>query len=104
MDPNACLRRIISAIDANDTEEFQEAMADLYSWLRAGGFPPDTSDLGMHRVAVGFPGMRRNDPPMYKDEPRKIIVCRTGYNSALHLHNKGFAAFIGGRQVFSREW
>jgi hypothetical protein len=103
MDPNACLYRILEGLDHADADEFECAMEDLYEWLRNGGFPPDTSDLGTHRVAVGFPGMRRNDAPMYRTEPRTLIICRTSWGE-IHLHKTGLDAFAYGTRVFSREW
>jgi hypothetical protein len=40
MDPNACLNRILVALDERDTDEALEALDDLQGWLSRGGFPP----------------------------------------------------------------
>lgn len=43
MDPTACLRRIMEALDAGIGDEVREAGGDLLGWLRGGGFPPEAS-------------------------------------------------------------
>ncbi|MGE0789771.1 MAG: hypothetical protein AB7S26_29125 [Sandaracinaceae bacterium] len=48
MDPTACARRFLSAIDEGDTEEARDAATDLVFWLSAGGFLPELTD-GEHR-------------------------------------------------------
>ena len=40
MDPNACLKRIIDAITAQEWDEVEDACRDLYEWLKRGGFAP----------------------------------------------------------------
>lgn len=41
MDPNACLRRFLDALNERDHREAREAHNDLLIWLRRGGFEPD---------------------------------------------------------------
>jgi len=41
MDPTACVRRFLSAIDDGDTEEARDAATDLVFWLTRGGFAPE---------------------------------------------------------------
>lgn len=107
MDPNACLARILSALDASDFDEFGDAMSSLYDWLKAGGFAPDTSDLGTHKVAVGYPGMTEWSSAQFETQPRMLIVCRASQNHSgleFHLHTRGFDAFRGDSLTFRREW
>lgn len=40
MDPDACVERIVNAINDSDLEEALEAVNDLENWIRRGGFPP----------------------------------------------------------------
>jgi len=40
MDPDACVRRINSALGCGDYDEAKAACADLADWLDKGGFPP----------------------------------------------------------------
>ncbi len=40
MDSNACMQRLLDAIDDNDREECEEATLALVRWLEAGGFAP----------------------------------------------------------------
>lgn len=44
MDPNACARRILDAVDVDDWEEAEEGLIDLQYWLARGGARP-TEDL-----------------------------------------------------------
>ncbi len=41
MDPTACARRFLSAIDDGETEEARDAATDLDLWLASGGFAPE---------------------------------------------------------------
>jgi hypothetical protein len=38
MDPQACLDRMIKALDKEDYEEADYAREDLWNWIRRGGF------------------------------------------------------------------
>jgi len=40
MDPNACLERLLDAVETNDSEEAVEAARDLLGWMARGGAPP----------------------------------------------------------------
>jgi hypothetical protein len=40
MDPNACIQRILDAFRDGDNEELEQAMLDLFNWLKSGGFSP----------------------------------------------------------------
>jgi hypothetical protein len=53
MDPNECLRRILAALESNDSAMLEEAMEDLGAWLRRGGFPPTCTTLGWYRDGRG---------------------------------------------------
>jgi hypothetical protein len=44
MDPNACIDRIINAIEDADIEEAIDAIDDLTRWLNRGGFAPTNAD------------------------------------------------------------
>jgi hypothetical protein len=53
MDPNACVRRILDAIDnGQDADEFVSAFQDLADWLAKGGFPPVVQSLGTVRRRI----------------------------------------------------
>jgi hypothetical protein len=41
MDPTACYRETIEAIEADDMETADERAHDLNDWLRKGGFWPE---------------------------------------------------------------
>ena len=43
MDPNACLDRILAALENKDFSEADSAAGDLIQWLRHGGFTPRRS-------------------------------------------------------------
>jgi hypothetical protein len=45
MDPNACVRRIVAAAEADDRQEYTEACKDLAAWLKNSGFKPATDLL-----------------------------------------------------------
>lgn len=38
MDPDACLRRVLAALEDGDLPEAEEAWEDYQQWLRSGGF------------------------------------------------------------------
>ena len=40
MDPNACFRLILDALESHDQDEVREHADDLRNWLRRGGFMP----------------------------------------------------------------
>lgn len=40
MDPNACLTRVLEAIEGGDREEATAALVDLAGWIEKGGFLP----------------------------------------------------------------
>lgn len=40
MDPTACWRRWLAAVEAGDDEEARDAWRDLTRWMRADGFAP----------------------------------------------------------------
>ena len=40
MDPDACIDRILSALNRKDAEEAEDAAEDLLGWLGRGGFRP----------------------------------------------------------------
>ena len=40
MDPQACLRRLLDAIQNQDRDEIQYACEDLAEWIAKGGFLP----------------------------------------------------------------
>jgi len=42
MDPNAALRELLDAIDAEDADAIEEYAEALQGWVRAGGFLPET--------------------------------------------------------------
>lgn len=44
MDPTACLRRFLDALNDGDDDEARQAYEDLTSWLAGGGFPPNWTD------------------------------------------------------------
>lgn len=50
MDPTACLARILRALESDDRAEACEALEDLATWLKRGGFMPSVpaacEDLG----------------------------------------------------------
>jgi len=45
MDPKACLKRFLEACSDEDRNEAMEAIADLYTWMAQGGFPPEVVAL-----------------------------------------------------------
>ena len=45
MDPTACLRRLLTALDEGDNEETSAAASDLRVWLVKGGFVPRLDTL-----------------------------------------------------------
>ena len=58
MDPDACLERLLGAMEGEpDYEEVIPAARDLAGWLDGGGFPPDLGKLDpeeRHIVSVFF--------------------------------------------------
>ncbi len=40
MDPTACLKRLLDALEMDNLDEAVEAQEDLSRWLRGGGFCP----------------------------------------------------------------
>jgi len=76
MDPQACIDRIIEAMDeaarydgSDQRDELHWAMLDLWHWLERGGFSPIVQDLGNHDYATDYDAcleIRRedNDPEM----------------------------------------
>lgn len=40
MDPNACWKRFVDAVQDGDADEAENAAADMAAWLRKGGFVP----------------------------------------------------------------
>jgi hypothetical protein len=50
MDPDACLERMLSALDDNDPAEARDACSDLLSWLVGGGFAPSISKKALRRI------------------------------------------------------
>lgn len=40
MDPNACMERLLQAIQANDHDGCDAALDELVAWLGCGGFAP----------------------------------------------------------------
>ena len=69
MDPQACLQRILDALEAQDRDEFAYAMQDLADWLQHGGFAPICVTLGMGRV---------NTVRGYEPKPRQRIESKVG--------------------------
>lgn len=45
MDPDACWKRALEAIEASDLDEAIAALEDLCTWLGKGGFHPKTCPL-----------------------------------------------------------
>jgi len=43
MDPQACWRRILEAVEDNDQAEVDGALRDLWDWFVRGGFAPTAS-------------------------------------------------------------
>ena len=43
MDPDACLDRLLRAVNSADTDELRSAANDLADWIDKGGFVPDGS-------------------------------------------------------------
>ena len=48
MDPQATIKRIMDAREANDADELESAMTDLWEWLERGGFPPVVKSIGVY--------------------------------------------------------
>lgn len=51
MDPNACIERIVDALNDSELLEALEAVEDLENWMRRGGFPPS------HESAMKLAGL-----------------------------------------------
>lgn len=45
MDPDACMERLIRALERRDFSEARWALSDLTGWLDKGGFPPRESSI-----------------------------------------------------------
>jgi hypothetical protein len=43
MDPNACLARMLHAIERMDFEEAHDALNDYAEWIAGGGFPANVT-------------------------------------------------------------
>jgi hypothetical protein len=43
MDPNACIDRMVAAVNDNDREEYECAADDLRGWYARRGFPADSA-------------------------------------------------------------
>ncbi|MDB5388252.1 MAG: hypothetical protein JWM11_3898 [Planctomycetaceae bacterium] len=59
MDPNATLRDLLEALKGRDWDLVQELSEALLTWMRNGGFPPNTigpMELGneWHRAVATF--------------------------------------------------
>ena len=50
MDPKACWRRLLDALDAGDETEAAEASGDLAEWTRKGGFTPEGCPLSKKAI------------------------------------------------------
>jgi hypothetical protein len=56
LDPNACLKRFLDALEDADASEAYEAHLDLSVWLDRGGFEPaDREGLAKFRAWVRLP-------------------------------------------------
>lgn len=44
MDPEACLERLLKAIENEEWDEAEWAASDLCDWLEHGGFPPQKTE------------------------------------------------------------
>ena len=48
MDPQATWQRLLEAYGSCDWAEAKQAAEDLHTWLRGGGFPPQTQSSPMN--------------------------------------------------------
>jgi hypothetical protein len=53
MDPDACLARILSALEDKRYEEAKDACSDLLEWKNKGGFKPQATECPI----LIFPGL-----------------------------------------------
>lgn len=52
MDPNACWKEMIDAMNDGDKELAKEFAIDLRNWLHRGGFEPNDYNEELHGVAL----------------------------------------------------
>jgi hypothetical protein len=74
MDPDACFRRMLEALDSEDGSEVEDACDDLIGWLDKGGALPAPSVL--HGANLGL--MSRAGLRAVLDLIRCAAACRKG--------------------------
>lgn len=57
MDPDACLERLLDAVETLDREEAVDAAQDFLEWMARGGAPPTVTTEGGVRLAVDLASM-----------------------------------------------
>ena len=78
MDPNACWRRILEAVAAEDQAEVDAAMRDLWDWCVRGGFAP---------TDTGFQDEIEASHKMLLIKRRDDKLTLIGYNAMLEEIN-----------------
>lgn len=74
MDPQACWRRILEAVEDRDQAEVDQAMRDLWDWCASGGFAPtDTGFEGEIEASHKMLLIKRRDDKL-------MLIC---YNAML---------------------
>ena len=88
MDPDAAVQRINRALAEQDWSEAREALEDLHTWLRRGGFAP-TAKL-THRPSGASGGAKK-----WWDKVQALIVVPPRRLGGLSGYNqKGYAFYV----------